>query len=61
MGVLCEEEGAGDVFGLAVLDDGLSDGGDVSIVEGGVEGVAAMAGGSEGDALGGNGGIGTRE
>ena len=42
----------------AVLDDGLGDGGDVVVVEGGVEGGAAMAGGAEGDALGGVGGVG---
>ncbi len=58
MGVLGEEEGAGDVFLLAVVDDGLGDGGDVGVVEGGLEGAAAVAGGSEGDALGGDGGVG---
>ena len=42
----------------AVLDDGLGDGGDVVVVEGWREGAAAMAGGSEGDALGGIGGVG---
>ena len=42
----------------AVVADGLGDGGDVVFVEGGVEGAAAMAGGSEGDALGGDGGVG---
>jgi hypothetical protein len=46
------------VLGGAVLDDGLGDGGDVVVVEGGGEGAAAMAGSSEGDALGGNGGVG---
>ena len=54
VGVLREEERAGDVFGGAVLDDGLGDGGDVVVVEGGGEGAAAMAGGAEGDALGGD-------
>ena len=58
MGVLREEEGAGGVLVAAVLDDGLGDGGDVVVVEGGVEGAAAMAGGAEGDALGGDGGVG---
>ena len=53
MGVLGEEEGAGDVL-LAVVADGLGDGGDVVFVEGGGEGAAAMAGGSEGYALGGD-------
>ena len=58
MGVLREEEGAGDGLLAAVVADGLGDGGDVVLVEGGVEGAAAMAGGSEGDALGGDGGVG---
>ncbi len=39
---------------VAVLDDGLGDGGDVVVVEGGGEGAAAMAGGPEGDALSGD-------
>ena len=42
----------------AVVDDGLRDGGDVIFVEGGFEGAAAMAGGSEGYALRGDGGVG---
>jgi hypothetical protein len=51
---------AGDAIGAAVVDDGLRDGGDVVVVERGVEGAAAVAGGSEGDALGGNGGVGVQ-
>ena len=58
VGVFGEEERAGGVLGCAVFDDGLGDGGDVVFVEGGVEGGAAMAGGAEGDALGGVGGVG---
>ena len=38
--------------------DGLGDGGDVIFVEGGLEGGAAVAGGAEGDALGGEAGVG---
>ena len=45
---------------LAVVDDGLGDGGDVGVVERGLEGAAAMAGGSEGDALGGDCGVGAK-
>ncbi|WP_433970075.1 hypothetical protein [Tunturiibacter gelidiferens] len=41
-----------------IIDDGLGDGGDVVFVEGGFEGAAAMAGGSEGYALGRDGGVG---
>ncbi len=54
VGVLGEEEGAGDGLLLAIVADGLGDGGDVVFVEGGGEGAAAMAGGSEGYALGGD-------
>ena len=54
VGVFGEEEGAGGVLGGAVLDDGLGDGGDVVVVEAGGEGAAAMTGGAEGDALGGD-------
>src|SRR5262249_16780791 len=46
-----EEERAEGVLGGAVLDDGLSDGGDVVVVEGGGEGAPTMSGGSEGYAL----------
>ncbi len=60
VGVLGEEEWAGDVLLLAVVDDGLGDGGDVGVVEGCLEGAAAVAGGSEGDALGGDGGVGAQ-
>ena len=52
VGVFGEEDGAESVLGGAVLDDGLGDGGDVVVVEAGSEGRAAMAGGSEGYALG---------
>ena len=58
VGVFGEEDGAEGVLGGAVLDDGLSDGGDVVVVEGGGEGRAGVAGGSEGYALGWDGGIG---
>jgi hypothetical protein len=57
VGVFGEEEGAEGVLGGTVLDDGLGDGGDVIVVEGGGEGAAAVAGGSEGNALGGDGGV----
>ena len=57
VGVLGEEERAGGVLRGAVLDDGLGDGGDVGVVEGSLA-LAAVAGGSEGDALGGDGGVG---
>src|SRR5438270_10842678 len=57
VGVFGEKEGAGGVLAGAVLDDGLRDGGDVVIVEGGGKGTAAMAGGAEGYALGGFGGL----
>jgi len=53
VGVFGEEERAGGVLGGTVLDDGLGDGGDVVVVEGGGEGAAAVAGGAEGYALGG--------
>ena len=46
------------MLGGAVLNNGLGDGGDVIVVEGGVKGGAAVPGGAEGDALGGNGGVG---
>jgi hypothetical protein len=58
--VFGEEEGAGGVLGGAVLDDGLGDGGDVVVVEGGGEGAAAMAGGAEGDTLSRHGGVGVQ-
>ena len=48
------------MLGGAVFDDGLGDGGDVVVVEAGGEGAAAMAGGAEGNALGGEGGIGVQ-
>ena len=53
VGILREEEGAGDLVEAAVVDDALGDSGDVVVVEGGEEGGAAVAGGSKGDALGG--------
>ena len=58
MRVLREEERAGGVLGGAVLDDGLRDGEDVRVVEAGVERGAAMAGGTEADALRGDAGVG---
>jgi hypothetical protein len=58
VGVFGEEEGPCGVLSGAVFDDGLSDGGDVVVVEGGREGTAAMAGGAEGYALGRDGGVG---
>ena len=60
MGVLGEKERAGDALCFAVVADGLGDGGDVIVIEGGEEGVAAVTGGSEGDALGGYGGVGVQ-
>lgn len=56
--VFGEEERAGGVLRGTVFDDSLGDGGDVVVVERGGEGTAAMAGGAEGDALGGDRGIG---
>ena len=58
VGVFGEEEWAECVLGGAVLDDGLGDGGDVVVVEGGLEGAAAVAGGAEGYALGWDCGVG---
>ena len=58
VGVLARKRGPVVCLGGAVFDDGLGDGGDVVVVEGGGEGAAAMAGGAEGDALGGDGGVG---
>ena len=46
------------MLGGAVLDDGLGDGGDVVVVEAGGEGAAAMAGGTEGYTLSGEGRVG---
>src|SRR5260370_42057166 len=60
VGVFGEEERAGGVLGGAVFDNGLGDGGDVVVVEGGGEGAATMAGGAEGDALGGDVGVGVQ-
>ena len=51
--VLREKEWAGGALVGAELADGLGNGGDVIFVEAGGEGGAAMAGGAEGDALGG--------
>jgi hypothetical protein len=60
VGILREEQGAGDGLSAAIVDDGLADGGDVVLVEAGVERAAAMAGGAEGDALRGVGGVGVQ-
>ena len=58
VGVFGEEERAEGVLGGTVFDDSLGDGGDVIVVEAGGEGAAAMAGGAEGDTLGGDVGVG---
>ncbi len=55
VGVLRQEQRPGDAIGPAIVDDGLGDGGDVVVVETRQEGRPAMTGGSEGDALRGNG------
>src|SRR5436853_2598234 len=53
MRIAPEEERATDPGLLAVAADGLGHGQDVGLIEGGVEGGAPVAGGTEGDALGG--------
>lgn len=58
VGVCGEEERAGGALLLAVVADGLGDSEDVVFVERGGHGRAAVAGGAEGDALGGDGDVG---
>ncbi len=60
VGVHGEEERAGVALAGAVLDDGLGDGEDVVLVEGGVEGGAAVAAGAEADFLVGVAGVGVQ-
>ena len=57
MRVHAEEEGAVDAGGLAVVADGLRDGGDVGVVEACLQRRAAVAGCSEGDLLVGDGDV----
>src|SRR6185437_9306363 len=58
VGIFGKKEWAESVLRGAVIDDGLGDGGDVVVVKGCMEGAAAMTGGPERNALGGNGWIG---
>ena len=51
VGVAADVQRAGDAGLLAVFGDGLGDGDDVGLVERGLQGRSAMAGGAEGDTL----------
>ena len=51
MGIAADEDGAGRALLGAVVHDGLGNGQDVGLVEGGVQGGAAVSGGTEGDLL----------
>ena len=58
MGVAADIQRAGHAGLLAVFGDGLGDGDDVGLVERGLQGRSAVAGGAEGDTLLGNVGVG---
>ena len=54
MGIQADKQRAVDALGLAIQANGLADGQHMRLVEAAREGAAPMAGGAEGDALGGD-------